>query len=89
MILVVTPAGEIATTPGAAAAAVVTVLDGGVATVGANVSVAEQPVITDAAARTATVPHIGGRDGRDRTRSIYATLATVMQRTRFWECCRP
>jgi hypothetical protein len=57
--------------------------------VGANVSVAEQPVIADAAARTATVPHVGGRDGRDRTRSIYATLATVTQRTRYWECCRP
>jgi hypothetical protein len=53
------------------------------------VSAAEQPVIADAAARTATVPHVKGRDGRDRTRSIYATLATVMQRTRFWECCRP
>ena len=89
MILVVTPAGEIATTAGAVAAAAVTVLDGEVDTVGANVSVAEQPVITDAAARTATVPDIRRRDGRDRTRSIYATLATVMQRTRFWECCRP
>jgi len=75
--------------PAMAAAAAVTVLDGEVDTVGANVSVAEQPVITDAAARTATVPDIRGRDGRDRTRPIYATLATVMQRTRFWECCRP
>ena len=89
LILVVTPAGEIATTRGAAAAAVVTVLDGVVDAVGANVSAAEQPVVADAAARTATVPHVRGRDGRDRTRSIYATLATVMQRTRFWECCRP
>ena len=89
MILVVTPAGEIATTPGAAAAAVVTVLDGGVDAVGAFVPVAEQPIVADAAARTAAVPHVRGRDGRDRTRSIYATLATVMQRTRFWECCRP
>jgi hypothetical protein len=64
----VTPAGEIATTPGAAAAAVVTVLDGVVGAVGANVSAAEQPVIAHAAARTATVPHIRGRDGLDRTR---------------------
>ena len=89
MILVVTPAGEIATTPGAGAAAVITVLDGEVDTVGADVSVAEQPVITDAAVRTATVFKIRGRDAHDRTRSIYATLATVMQRTRYWECCRP
>ena len=89
MILVVTPAGEIATTPGAAAAAVVTVPDGEVDTVGAFAPGAEQPVITDAAVRTAIVSKIKGRDGRDRTRSIYATLATVMQRTRFWECCRP
>src|ERR1700722_19625325 len=89
LTLVVTPAGEIATTPGAAAAAVVTVLDGVLDTVGADLSAAEQPVIADVAARTATVPHIRERDGRDRTRSIYATLTTVMQRTRFWECCRP
>jgi hypothetical protein len=89
LILVVTPAGEIATTSGAAAAAVVTALDGFVDAVGANVPVAEQPVIADAAARTPTVPHVRGRDGRDRTRSIYATLATVTQRTRYWECCRP
>jgi hypothetical protein len=89
LILVVTPAGDVATAPGAVAAAVVTALDGEVDTVGPLVPVAEQPVITDAAARTATVPDIRGRDGRDRTRSIYATLATVMQRTRFWECCRP
>ena len=88
MTLVVTPAGEIATTPGAAAA-VVTVLDGEVDTAGSNVAVAEQPVSTDAAARTAIVSKIRGRDSRDRTRSIYATLATVMQRARFWECCRP
>ena len=88
MILVVTPAGEIATTAGAVAAAVVTVLDGEVDAVGAFVPVAEQPIIADAA-RTATVPHVRGRDGRDRTRSIYATLATVTQRTRIWECCRP
>ena len=88
LILVVTPAGEIATTPGAGAA-VGTVLDGVLDTVGANVSVAEQPVIADAAARTATVPHVRGRDGRDRTRSIYATLATVTQRNRYWECCQP
>jgi hypothetical protein len=58
-------------------------------TVGPFVPVAEQPVITDAAVRTATVSKIRGRGGRDRTRSIYATLATVLQRTRFWECCRP
>jgi hypothetical protein len=89
LILVVTPAGEIATTPGAAAAAVVTVLDGEVDAVGAFVPVAEQPIVADAAARTATVPHVRGRDGRDRTWSIYATLATVTQRTRYWECCRP
>jgi hypothetical protein len=85
LILVVTPAGEIATRPGAAAAAVVTVLDGEVGAVGAFVPVAEQPIV----ARTATVPHVRGQDGRDRTRSIYATLATVTQRTRYWECCRP
>ena len=89
LILVVTPAGEIATTPGAAAAAVVAVLDGEVDTVGDLVPVAEQPAIADAAARTAAVPDIRGRGGRDRTRLIYATLTTVMQRTRFWECCRP
>jgi hypothetical protein len=89
LILVVTPAGEIATTPGAAAAAVVTVLDGEVDAVGAFVPVAEQPIVADAAARTATVPHVRGRDGRDRTWSIYATLATVTQRARYWECCRP
>jgi hypothetical protein len=59
LILVVTPAGEIATTPRAAAAAVVTVLDGEVDAVGAFVSVAEQPIIADAA-RTATVPHVRG-----------------------------
>ena len=89
LILVVTPAGEIATTPGAAAAAVVTVLDGEVDTVEDFVPVEEQPAIADAAARTAAVPDIRGRDGRDRTRLIYATLTTVMQRTRFWDCCRP
>ena len=89
LILVVTPAGEIATTPGAAAAAIVAVLDGVVDAVGAFVPVAEQPIVADAAVRTATVPHVRGRDGRDRTRSIYATLATVTQRTRYWECCRP
>jgi hypothetical protein len=49
---------------------------------------AEQPVIADAAVRTATVPHIKGRDERHRTRPIYATLAAVTQRTGFWECCR-
>lgn len=89
LILVVTPAGEIAMTPGAAAAAVVTVLGGVVDAVGAFVPAAEQPVIANAAARTATVLHVRGRDGHDRTRSIYATLATVTQRTRYWECCRP
>jgi hypothetical protein len=60
LILVVTPAGDIAATLGAAAAAVVTVLDGFVDAVGANVAVEEQPVIADAAARTATVPHVRG-----------------------------
>jgi hypothetical protein len=52
-------------------------------------SPAEQPVIVDATARTATVPHTSGRRGCHRTPPIYATLAAVMQRTGFWECCRP
>jgi hypothetical protein len=77
----VTPAGDMATTPGVATALVA--LDG--VTGGAFESLVEQP----AAVRTATVPHISRRNGSDRTRPIYATLAAVIQRTRFWECCRP
>jgi hypothetical protein len=38
---------------------------------------------------TTTVPHNGGRRLRQRTVSIYATLAAVMERFGFCECCRP
>ena len=62
---------------------------GGAAPCGGVGAPAEQPAVTDIAVKTAAVPHIKGPIGRRRTRSIYATLATVMQRTRFWECCRP
>jgi len=49
---------------------------------------AEQPTATGATATRATVPHSSGRHGCQRTPSIYATLAAVMERTGFWECCR-
>jgi hypothetical protein len=49
---------------------------------------AEQPTATGTTAARATALHNRGRYGRQRTPSIYATLAAVMERTGFWECCR-
>jgi hypothetical protein len=89
LILVVTPAGEIETTPGSTVAAGFKVLGGVTGVSGPFSRSAEQPVIGETAVNTTTVPHTRGRNGRHRTPSIYVTLTAVTQRTGFWECCRP
>jgi hypothetical protein len=62
---------------------------GAVIAVGVGLLVpAEQPTATGTMAARATALHSRGRHGRQRTPSIYATLAAVMERTGFWECCR-
>lgn len=49
----------------------------------------EHPVtVTKPAART-TATHPRSQRLRQRTMSIYATLAAVMERFGFCECCRP
>ena len=71
---------------GRTGAAIVIAAEGVTAAAGAFVSSDEQP---GAAPMTATAPHTRRRSGARRMRSIYATLAAVMLRTGFWECCRP
>jgi hypothetical protein len=88
LILVVTPAGE-TETPGGRGAATFEEL-GGITTAGDPfVSWAEQPATAATAARATALLQTRGRRGCHRTPSIYARLAAVMLRTRFWECCRP
>jgi hypothetical protein len=47
-----------------------------------------QPAIAVTAPTTATVLHLRRRLGAHRILPIYATLAAVMPRIGFWECCR-
>jgi hypothetical protein len=49
----------------------------------------EHPVIANKPVATTTMPHSRGQLLRQRTMSIYATLAAVMERFGFCECCRP
>ena len=49
----------------------------------------EHPGTTDKPAAMTTAPHRRVRGGQQRTVSIYATLAAVMERFGFCECCRP
>jgi hypothetical protein len=49
----------------------------------------EQPVIANKNAATRTAPRRAGRSPQQRTVSIYATLAAMMERFGFCECCRP
>lgn len=87
-IFVVTPAGEVEMTPGAVAAAALVVLDGATEAGGAFGPPAEQLATADMRHKTAAA-QTGGQQWRVRTRSIYAKLAAVTKRIRFWECCRP
>jgi hypothetical protein len=83
-ILVVTPAGDLETTPGVVAAALI-VPDGVLG--GAFGPWAEQAAVASVSA--VTVPAVRVANGRRHIRSIYATLAAMMQRTRICECRRP
>lgn len=67
-MLVVTPAGEIDTTLGAAVAPACTALGAVAVADGCFSAPDEQPVIADATPSAATVPQLRGRDGRHRTR---------------------
>jgi hypothetical protein len=51
-------------------------------------SAEEQLALTDNAAAE-IVAHNSERDRHQRTQSIYATLAAVMERATVLECCRP
>ncbi len=53
---------------------------------------AEQPVTADKPDKpltTTSAPHSRSRRPHRRTLSIYATLAAVIERFGFCECCRP
>lgn len=94
---VVTPAGESPTAPGGAAPEPVGLAGGrddGPAGPGRvpGWMLWEQPASADVTARAVvTASVVPNRDRRPhrRTMSIYATLAVVIERFEFCECCRP
>ena len=49
----------------------------------------QQPLTANNPVATTTAPHSGSQSLDQRTMSIYATLAAVMERFGFCECCRP
>jgi hypothetical protein len=49
----------------------------------------EHPVTAKKLAATTTAPNSRDQSPHQRTVSIYATLAAVMERFGFCECCRP
>ena len=89
--LVVTPVGDRPMAPGGAELGPLGMPDGRVdeEAVVPLWAPCEHPVTVHNPVATTTTPHTRSQSLRQRTISIYATLAAVTERFGFCECCRP